>query len=431
MKAYIRLFRRAFGVGILFIFLTGFILVAVYRINRPFFCDDVCYLENDMNRFMQTHGGRFPRSFREISTKADEIYGKHYVIVDSSSPVFCKFSYQGIYLVPRVPYRTGLPFPFGMSSECFRYVYHNRPEYVDHFESVFLSDVKSRELIKWISNNDNSDNSPTNNSFRSRVLASFIPDILYYIIISFVVYLFFRRSLRVAREEKLQCELLEKIYREIINFSARNDRFPISAEEIFLDDKFEKIKQDSKKYLHFLGAVPLKFNGSFVVACSSKSWLATTFPIWGGKRLYLLLDDGRVMKLKGASEVEGFCDRVNAGERYYKENAENKNENAKVAKNDSSWDLLSGGYFISKILPEIPSFLNVVGKGRGRRLTTAVTSLFLLNTVVLFIFFSPYFLSIARLSDFVEIHFALSYTIPALGVLIPYCFFISNYYAEY
>ncbi len=433
LKINIRRLLRFFLSGILFFILILSSLTIVFFINSfrgATLCinDSIGEISNGVIDYMKNHNGNFPTSFLSISKEFAERFDKDYIIVSNPSP-FISENDDRIYIALRVPYRTGLPFPFGMATKYCAII--KRSNYMS-IEDKFFYDLKSRKFSQWASNQTGVGDELSQESPRFNFMTSFIPDVVYYSVVLILFFLFFKRISRVVTLEKKQFEALKKAFLEKLEYNCKNDN-SICVEENSFPDNIDFAKKHSKRHsIQFIGDLFLKYDGRRIIASSSESWRAPLCPFYGGKRTLILLEDGNIIKLKGVSLVDGFYDRVKAAKNYFQEETKLRRKSDAATGDASSLDVDAVSYSAAPASTSLPAFLNLPKENAFSRIADALICSFLFGVATLGIFITIFMVfDLFSLFGLLSCSCGALFPLPAILVAIPYWFFVSNYYAEY
>ena len=133
-------------------------------------------------------------------------------------------------------------------------------------------------------------------------------------IAAFLLAIIAKGILVVKRERKLRREL-EKLYSEFERFRSLCGRDPNSASELRSKLASEEIDCGLGTPFRFIKKLQLKYHRERVLVATWKSWLAPLWPLWGGKRRFILLADGRVVKLRGSLTIDDFQARIKVAEK--------------------------------------------------------------------------------------------------------------------
>ena len=112
-----------------------------------------------------------------------------------------------------------------------------------------------------------------------------------------------------------------------------------------------------------------------VVASSVKPWRSPLFPLFGGKRAFLLLESGLVVKLKGSSDVKDFYARVKVAKKYFRSDDE-----VPAGKTDA----------LSSVPSRVQAILNIPRRSALSVGARALTLVVFLGLVVVGMFFLPF-----------------------------------------
>ena len=358
-----------------------------------------------IKEYREEHGTT-PFSLLEISEELDRSYGSEFFIIPIWAPDWHE---QGVWIMSRRPLRMLLPFPFG--------VLNNRFEIKDKNDFPVtcrsMPDWETRRLCSWVAGQEGltKQDIPKYN-----LTLSFVPDVLFYLVLVALTALFVRRASRIDKWENEQLKSLSGLYPGIHDFHLKNRRLPASEEE-FGESSLAEATPDSKKSFQFLGDLRIKYDGLFVVASSVKPWRSPLFPLFGGKRAFLLLESGLVVKLKGSSDVKDFYARVKVAKKYFRSDDE-----VPAGKTDD----------LSSVPSRVQAVLNIPRRSALSVGARALTLVVFLGLVVVGMFFLPFF-TMHYWSDWRD--FTTSLT--PVGVayftaeVFPYWLFVSNYFAEY
>ena len=434
LKINIRRLLRFFLSGILFFILILTSLTIVFFINSfrgATLCieDSIGDISNGVNDYTKNHNGNFPTSFLSISKEFAERFDKDYIIVSRPSP-FISENDDRIYIALRVPYRTWLPFPFGMATKYC--AISKRQNFMSITEDKFFSDLKSRKFSQWASNQTDTMNNLAQETYRFNFIKSFVPDVVYYTFILILLFLFFKRISRVVTLENKQFEALKNIFLRTSDSRHKNGQF-LDIEENSFSDIIDNVKEYSERHsVQFIGDLFLKYDGRLIVASSSRSWKAPLCPFYGGKRTLILLEDGNIIKLKGISLVEGFYDRVKAAKNFFQEETKLRRKSDDAIGGASSLDVDAVSYSATSASTSLPAFLNLPKESAFSRTADALICSFLFGVTTLGVFITIFMVfDLFSLFRLLSCSCGALFPLPAILVAIPYWLFVSNYYAEY
>lgn len=343
MRTIARQLRRIVGVGAGFLLTLSFvvfllfallcfcrIVVVICHADSSSSVSEPSILIDEIVNYQNEHSGKLPNSLLEISKTSDDRFGSDYIVVNPNgyrsttaqlSEVLGKFrSFFGLHaddalpshepypaiIARRLPSRSLLPFPFAVHT-----TFHPDPAICNMdaplSPSCFrsLCDWDSRKLSAWAAEQTDSTNQPLR---RYRFAASFIPDVLYYLALVGACAMLLRRSVRAKRTERLRYDRLKALGEALSGFFNQYGRFPVSEGEFRSETDRDPDAFGLGTSFQYLGDLPLKYDGTAVVADTSESWLAPSWPFFGGKRFFLLLEDGRIVKLRGDSSVRKFSE---------------------------------------------------------------------------------------------------------------------------
>ena len=297
-----------------------FDVATLFIVPRTFY--ELSDIRGDVCRYQDARWGEPPESLREVY--ASDVSGKQfrgdvddYMLVPKSIsfPTYCGSSDGHAWVIatkrPRLTF-----FPCPCAAICYTTM---EAEYSDNPFDVSLgcyslSPSESRSFSAWLAQRDEAFNLAN----KKRILDDyFVPLVVDAVVLLLLFLAFIVHVVRAVRRERVVRKELQTSYSAILKFRAIRQRDPRSEHEVRAALPSEPFGVGLATPFRYVGNLNVKYRDRKILAVTRKTRLSPFFPLFGGKRLLLLLENGAVVKVRGSLSTDRVLDAIMADEKWF------------------------------------------------------------------------------------------------------------------
>jgi len=356
-RLFFRWFARSLVVSVLFLAWEplGLFLTLASDSFSNVHSGDLVDIGSHVCWYEERHGGKSAESLQEVykdllSEKEYRRYVNEYFLVTKSTPFPNILTDWAV--ASKRPKRRFFPYP-----PAKIYYLPKEKVFSDTFEddngAKALSVDGSRQFSAWLAQNDEDFNLANQERLFDDYAFPFIVDgvLLSILFLAFII----KVVCGVKKGRKLRKQL-QTSYSTILKFLSVYQRSPRSDHEVREKLPDEPFDVGLETPFRYLGDLRIQYCGQTILAATKKTRLSPLFPIFCGKRLLLLLENGVVATVRGSLSTDYVLDKIQV--------AEDLREDSRTSKSFLSDDMNREKTELSdekepSVAPETDGFLSI------------------------------------------------------------------------
>lgn len=285
------------------------------------FCE-LSDLRGDVCRYQDAHWGEPPESLQEVYASGvslkqfrGDVDDYMFVPKSISFPTYCGPSDSHAWVIAtKRPHLTFFPCPY--AAICYTTMeveYSDSP--LDVSDGCYsLSPSESRSFSAWLAQRGEAFNLANKKRLLDDYFVPLVVDAAVLLLLFLAVIVHVVRA--VGRERVVRKEL-QTSCSAILKFRAIRQRDPRSEHEVRAALPSEPFGVGLATPFRYVGNLNVKYRGQKILVITRKTRLSPFFPLFGGKRLLLLLENGAVVKVWGSLSTDRVLDAIKVAEKLF------------------------------------------------------------------------------------------------------------------